>query len=279
MADEDAVEGDRLTAGERGERKARFGAYYDAINREINGSTLKDWALFLNFGYCAGDSPGDAVVGIPRHFPNRNSAQLILEVIGDSPIAGMDVLDVGCGRGGLLALLDLFYAPKSLTGLDLSHEAVTFSKRSNSGAKFSFEQGDAENLPFADGRFDVVTNVESSHSYPDIRMFYSEVHRVLKPAGRFLYTDALSMDGWRTARTSLGRLGFAITRDREITKNVLLSREEAAAHSARVDARNLPGVDTVQVRDFLNVADSFFLEKMRDGAYQYRILSLNRLPM
>ena len=50
-------------------------------------------------------------------------------------------------------------------------------------------QGDAQNLPLEDKTYDVVLNVESSHRYPDFKSFLSEVSRLLKPDGYFLFTD------------------------------------------------------------------------------------------
>ena len=53
----------------------------------------------------------------------------------------------------------------------------------------TFQQGDAENLPFDAEQFDVVLNVESSHTYPQMEKFLSEAHRVVQPGGHFLFAD------------------------------------------------------------------------------------------
>jgi SAM-dependent methyltransferase len=53
-------------------------------------------------------------------------------------------------------------------------------------------QGDAEALPFDDGSFDAVINVESSHNYPDLAKFLSEVARVLRPGGHFSHVDVFT---------------------------------------------------------------------------------------
>jgi phthiocerol/phenolphthiocerol synthesis type-I polyketide synthase E len=73
--------------------------------------------------------------------------------------------------------------PASVTGIDLALEAVAFCRRTHQNPLVRFEVGDAENLPF-----DVVTNIESSHTYPNLRAFFVQVKRVLAEGGWFLYT-------------------------------------------------------------------------------------------
>ena len=41
-----------------------------------------------------------------------------------------------------------------------------------------------------------MTNIESSHTYPNLRAFFAEVRRVLKSGGAFLYTDLLPVQRW-----------------------------------------------------------------------------------
>ena len=59
--------------------------------------------------------------------------------------------------------------------------------------------GDAEHLPFEDSAFDAVTNLESSHTYPSVRSFLSEVAGVVRGEGLFLYTDLLGAFGEESA--------------------------------------------------------------------------------
>jgi ubiquinone/menaquinone biosynthesis C-methylase UbiE len=82
-----------------------------------------------------------------------------------------------------------------LVGVDLAPEAVVFCRKVHRRAA-RFEVGDAEHLPFDDGAFDVVTNIESSHTYPNLRAFFAEVRRVLVSGGRFLSTDLLPVQRW-----------------------------------------------------------------------------------
>ena len=53
----------------------------------------------------------------------------------------------------------------------------------------SFQQADAEDLPFEDDRFDLVTCRIAPHHFPDAQRFVHECARVLKPGGIFMLQD------------------------------------------------------------------------------------------
>ncbi|CAN5762962.1 class I SAM-dependent methyltransferase [soil metagenome] len=57
-----------------------------------------------------------------------------------------------------------------------------------------FELADAEDMPFGDASFDIVTCRIAPHHFGDIKAFASEVARVLKPGGRFVLMDSTSPD-------------------------------------------------------------------------------------
>jgi SAM-dependent methyltransferase len=56
----------------------------------------------------------------------------------------------------------------------------------------SFEQADAEALPFADASFDIVTSRIAPHHFPNPQRFVQEVARVLRPSGLFLLDDNMA---------------------------------------------------------------------------------------
>jgi ubiquinone/menaquinone biosynthesis C-methylase UbiE len=130
-----------------------------------------------------------------------------------------------------------------------------------------FEVGDAEQLPFHDESFDVVTNLESSHTYPDLRKFLSEVTRVLRPGGWFLHTDLLAGQRWMEVKAILASLRFQIVSDREITRNVLSSCNEVAESRTGAFGARDAGID-----NFLAVPGSPVYEQMASGAWEYRIV-------
>jgi SAM-dependent methyltransferase len=98
--------------------------------------------------------------------------------------AGMSILDVGCGPGYVSAAAAERGAVP--TGLDFSGEMVAIAKKMF--PHIEFNQGDAQNLPFADGRFDrVLANFALLHLADPERAF-AEAFRVLEPGGKFGFT-------------------------------------------------------------------------------------------
>ena len=83
------------------------------------------------------------------------------------------VLDVGCGVGWLLALLEGWFEP---TGIDRSEYAVKGAKRQH----FNVYQGYGEELPFVDGMFDAVITNHVLENAPDPNRIVRECARVSK---------------------------------------------------------------------------------------------------
>ncbi|MBG16530.1 MAG: SAM-dependent methyltransferase [Crocinitomicaceae bacterium] len=107
-------------------------------------------------------------------------------------LIGKSVLDIGCGVGGPCRMLaDEFNC--TAIGIDLSSEfirtATELSKLVNLEDKTSFIQADATNLPFDDETFDIVWTQHVQMNISEKKQFYSEIKRVLKKGGYFLYYD------------------------------------------------------------------------------------------
>jgi len=104
--------------------------------------------------------------------------------LGLESTSGLRVLEIGCGCGSeaeLFARAGSYY-----TAFDLTNAAVSITRRrfQLTNLKSTFVQGDAENLPFADGSFDVVYSHGVLHHTPDTARTIREIHRVLCPGGR-----------------------------------------------------------------------------------------------
>lgn len=99
-------------------------------------------------------------------------------------------LDVATGGGHTANAI----APmvQHVTAYDLTQEMLDAAQKFITGNGYhnvDFIKGDAENMPFPDETFDIVTCRIAPHHFPNIEKFISEVYRVLKPGGQFLLDD------------------------------------------------------------------------------------------
>jgi SAM-dependent methyltransferase len=102
----------------------------------------------------------------------------VLEWLNAQP--GEYVLDLGCGNGQLTQRISDSGA--HVLGVDASAEMVTAARERGIEA----EQASAEALPFLDGTFDAVFSNAVLHWVRDQDAMMRQVHRVLKPGGRFV---------------------------------------------------------------------------------------------
>ncbi|MEM1268150.1 MAG: bifunctional 2-polyprenyl-6-hydroxyphenol methylase/3-demethylubiquinol 3-O-methyltransferase UbiG [Pseudomonadota bacterium] len=97
------------------------------------------------------------------------------------------VLDLGCAGGFMAEALDDRGA--HVCGIDPADRAIAAAQAhaALAGREIDYRTGVGEDLPYDDARFDAVVCVdvlEHVESLPDV---LSEVHRVLKPGGRFFF--------------------------------------------------------------------------------------------
>jgi SAM-dependent methyltransferase len=98
--------------------------------------------------------------------------------------AGEDVLDVACGTGN--AAIPAAQAGASVTGLDLTPAMLEAARARGKAAGVAVEwtEGDAEDLPFGDQRFDVILSTFGCMFAPRHEVVADEIARVLRPGGR-----------------------------------------------------------------------------------------------
>jgi SAM-dependent methyltransferase len=205
-------------------KSAAHGAYYDRAAKTVPGFTV------LNYGFSS--EPEDSVLS--RDEPEFYCLRLYEHTLRDTPLAATEVLEVSCGRGGGASFVARTYRPNRLVGVDMSSENVRLA-RDRAARGLEFRVGNAERLDFADGSFDVVLNIESSHLYDDRTRFFAEAFRVLRPGGHFLYTDGCWADD--DCSEDLLAAGFELLERREITTNVLRAlRRDSPRREAIFDA-------------------------------------------
>jgi ubiquinone/menaquinone biosynthesis C-methylase UbiE len=104
-------------------------------------------------------------------------------------LAGVRVLEVGCGGGELLSRF-LDYGAGYAAGIDLMEERIAAARQRY--PRLELVVGDASKLPWADGSFDLVTQFTciSSVLDPSLRAgIASEMWRVVAPGGLVLSYD------------------------------------------------------------------------------------------
>ncbi|MBI5222695.1 MAG: class I SAM-dependent methyltransferase [Candidatus Magasanikbacteria bacterium] len=107
----------------------------------------------------------------------------VLPMLGN--LNGKKVLDVGAGTGRLALRMTKLGA--QVTALDVSDEMS--KKLQIKNCKLKIITGDAEDLPFKDGSFDVVVATFLVVHLKYLRRFFEEAYRVLKDGGLFLVTN------------------------------------------------------------------------------------------
>ena len=143
------------------------------------------------------------------------------------------VLDVGCGRGLLTVDAAFRLASGTVVGVDVWHRGAVSGNRAASVLenatiegvenRVEVKEGDARELPFADGTFDVVVSnfvVHDLKNRADRGRMMREIARVLKLGGRvalvdFIFTDEcvanLRKFGVETERARDGFVSFWVS--------------------------------------------------------------------
>lgn len=124
----------------------------------------------------------------------RRTEEAAAEFIARLPIApGARALDVACGTGNLA--IPLARRGARVTGVDIATNLLEQARARTAaeGLTATFDEGDAEHLPYPDVSFDVVVTMFGAMFAPRPKTVASELARVLKPGG------LLAMANWDPA--------------------------------------------------------------------------------
>lgn len=116
-------------------------------------------------------------------------------LLSGSDIRGCHVLDIGCALGAVDELLMGAHGAGSVTGIDIDPAMLAQMeariRRAGLESRVRGQLVAPGPLPFADASFDVVFSKDSLVQIPGKAALFAEVHRVLKPGGRFIASDWL----------------------------------------------------------------------------------------
>jgi SAM-dependent methyltransferase len=110
--------------------------------------------------------------------------------------AALRILDVGCGTGRQLAANRTRLPRALMVGVDRFRGMLQIAAPRSPG--IGWVQGDGAHLPLASASFDYATNQFSYQHIAEQEQFIHEMHRVLRPGGRFVMAniDPWSMPDW-----------------------------------------------------------------------------------
>jgi arsenite methyltransferase len=248
---------------------------------------------------CAAAYDHDAVrilVGDALHPGGAQLTERLGQLLNLTPASR--VLDVASGRGdGALVLADRFGC--ELVGLDFGRRNVEAATKKaverGLADKVAFHFGDAENLPFGDGTFDVVVCECALCTFPDKPKAVAEFARVLKPGGRVgisdltrsgrlprelegvaawiaCVADARPLDEYRALFAGAGLVGgLTEVHDGTLVDFVEAIRSRLFATEIVVGLKKveLPGIDLATVKDIVHHA----LAAAKSGTLGYAIMT------
>ncbi len=126
---------------------------------------------------------------------HRSGASLnrVVEMVEPKP--NWDALDIATGAGHTAAA----FAPlvKSVIASDITAEMLqeaTALAKERALTNMTAQTAEAQDLPFADASFDLVTCRLAAHHFPEPERFVAEVSRVLRPGGKFALVDNVPPD-------------------------------------------------------------------------------------
>jgi 2-polyprenyl-3-methyl-5-hydroxy-6-metoxy-1,4-benzoquinol methylase len=160
---------------------------------------------------------------------------------------GKTLLDVGCGAGGP-ALRIAASTGCSVVGIDVHEQAIrtasALAAQRGLAERSEFRAADAGGrLPFADASFDAITCIDAINHFPDRPRVVAEWARLLKPGGRLLFTDPITVTGALTNAEIMVRssAGFYLFVPHGYDERViaqcglrLLACEDVTANTAKV---------------------------------------------
>lgn len=230
---------------------------------------------YMNYGY-SDLSPANETKLNEHEQMDRYAIRLYQHVAGAIDLKGKDVVEIGSGRGGGASYIARYLKPRSMVGIDSSKRAIEFCNSYYSQDGLSFSQGDAENLPLADGIVDVVINLESSHCYGSMTRFLSEVYRVLRPNGYFLFSDHRDHHRITLLRDQLKASGLKLLKEDDITLNVVRALELDNDRKQKLIAEKCPKILRREAEEFAALKGTRAFETFKTGYSRYLSFVLHK---
>jgi ubiquinone/menaquinone biosynthesis C-methylase UbiE len=138
--------------------------------------------------------------------------RVLLAAVQDTHLG--TVAEICCGRGEAFLLLG--ERVERGVGVDISLSMLESAQTTLPDENLFFVQGDATQLPLQSEAFDSVFMLGGIHHVRDRKQLFSEIFRILKPGGQFIFREPLSdFFLWRWLRAIIYRLSPALDHETE----------------------------------------------------------------
>lgn len=158
----------------------QFGAYLDELATSAHGGMSRTPPMVQHEVYSAGYDPM-VLQGLARRSAARDAAFFVPHLKPD-----MQVLDCGCGPGGITVTLAYFVPQGRVVGVDVEDSQLEMGRREAQQRGISnveFQHASVYALPFAAGTFDAVLVHAVLYHLAEPMRALQELRRVLKSGG------------------------------------------------------------------------------------------------
>src|SRR5690242_17260393 len=105
-------------------RRLMWKPIYEMLAKKFQ---IRDWH-FMNYGYAP--SENEKFLRLEQNDEiNRYPLQLYHYLASRIKVEGLDILEVGSGRGGGASYIKRYLNPRKMTGLDIARNAIEFSRK------------------------------------------------------------------------------------------------------------------------------------------------------
>lgn len=168
----------------------------------------------------------------------KSAERMLGYITAENIKPGQSYLEVGCGNGAATVYVASKYK-LNVTGIDVDPDQIRQALERGRGINnVHFLTDDGAKLSFADGTFDIVYTFYTTHHIADWMGAVSEMERVLKPGGYFIYVD-IAYPEWLAAagRALFKNHGFpAAGALKEFSQKRSLSIVHFSKHPAHCEA-------------------------------------------
>ena len=163
--------------------------------------------------------------------------------LADEQLAGMVVLDAGCGAARLTRQISE-RGPKAVVALDISETVDAVFNRYRDVPNMHVVQGNLLCAPLKRQVFDLVWSCGVIHHTPDAKGAFDELARRVRPGGTlFVWVYANRVNPFRWTKAGLDRLGLRRLSDRAIMRlSRLISYPSIALLELYRRVRSIPGL-------------------------------------